>query len=575
MRIPPRLSVPRLSLPLLTKELIEQAQNKRTYNLRVAYAVVLYGLALWQFRELSQGGGSASLMNLGRGQVLVDQLIYAQAIAILFLLPAITCGALTVEKEKDTLALLLLTKLSPLTIVTEKLLSRVFAMGTFQLLSLPLFAIIYGIGGVEISGLITAVVRLGCLTLIVGSISVLCSTWFRTTSEAFVMSYCLLLLSFIGVNAFGYLWYAFWMWLLPAYRLTPWGVPLATPLRLFLTVAVAALFSGAILLIASRVLVTRAFVPPRNIILELFQRADRFFNDLNARTTGGVVLVTDDQSLPLFQPISWRETRKKSLGTFRYQFRILMLLLIPLIVVIAALLTDGRGDFTSPFRGFPAFFWLVSIICLTIHSTGVIPSERVRQSLDVLLVAPLASSEIVLEKLSGVRRMIKLLSVPFAVSILFQAVWSGYILQDSTLMRDSDFWKELVSTSLATFVYMPLIMWVGFVYGLWFRTQMQAVLATFATLAVVCVIPLIAARASLPALDLNLTFLRWLSPLQMVFSTSKLVPGFDLSQSNPVFAWLTLANHFILFGFAWWSLRFMALRHFSRIVGRTEMMEMR
>ena len=567
---------PRLSLPLLTKELIEQAQNKRTYNLRVAYAVILYGLALWQFRELSQGGGSASLMNLGRGQVLVDQLIYAQAIAILFLLPAITCGALTVEKEKDTLALLLLTKLSPLTIVTEKLLSRVFAMGTFQLLSLPLFAIIYGIGGVELSGLITAVVRLGCLTLIVGSISVLCSTLVQNDIRSvcdvlLLVAACIYLGEYIRLPRDGILDAA-----IP--RVSSHTMGIRSP-GYHITVDLHNLSCGSRERINPAAGVTRSRLAGICSAPEhhsgIVSTCRSLFQRFECPDHWGVVLVTDDQSLPLFQPISWRETRKKSLGTFRYQFRILMLLLIPLIVVIAALLTDGRGDFTSPFRGFPAFFWLVSIISLTIHSTGVIPSERVRQSLDVLLVAPMDSSEIVLEKLSGVRRMIKLLSVPFAVSILFQAVWSGYILQGSTLMRESDFWKELVSTSLATFVYMPLIMWVSFVYGLWFRTQMQAVLATFATLAAVCVLPLIAARANLPALDLNLTFLRWLSPLQMVFSTLKLVPGPDLSQSNPVFAWMTLANHFILFGFAWWYLRYMALRYFSRVVGRTEMMDMR
>ena len=191
------------SLPLLTKELIAQAQNKRTYVLRVIYAVALYGLALLQYQLIS-GDGVAGVMNMGGGRRLFDNLVMLQSAMIFLLIPPITCGALTIEKEKDTLALLLLTKLSPLTIVFEKMLSRVFTMATYQLLSLPLFAIIYGIGGVDLGDIIVAIAGLASLTFLVASISILCSTWFRTTSSAFVWTYillCLLSFGFFSISA--------------------------------------------------------------------------------------------------------------------------------------------------------------------------------------------------------------------------------------------------------------------------------------------------------------------------------------------------------------------------------------
>ena len=583
------------SLPLLTKELIEQAHSKRTYILRVVYAMVLYGLALWQYNDISGGGAAAGFVNLGRGREFFQLLVNVQTWAILLLVPAITCGALTVEKEKDTLALLLLTKLSPWTIIFEKLLSRVFAMGTYQLLSLPLFAIVYGMGGVELGGLIQAVVSLMSLTVAVASVSILCSTWFRTTSEAFIVAY---LAIFFLSSCFSISDSAINHIRSMNQAAVQFGQPDPNPWLRF----VAALFtstsvsmqefvaSAASLLIASRVLVSRAFVPPRNMVLELFKSADHFFNELNKRTTGGIVLVPDRETLPLFQAITWRETRKRSLGTFRYQFRILMLLLAPLILVIAAMLMDSRNDFTSPFRGFPVFFWFVSAICLTVHSTGVIPAERIRQSLDVLLVAPLTPAEIVIEKLSGVRRLIKILTVPFILLIVFQAIWTGYILQGSTLIKRADFWLELVAASMATLVFMPLMMWVGFHFGLRLRTQIQAVLATFVTLGAACVIPLFLVRAWDVEASLGtaifsrwnrapgLVYLRWLSPLQSMFVTNELVPGLDFvkidTHSNIVgedrMAWLLLAVHFVVFGTIWWWLRRNALQMFSKIVRRME-----
>ena len=573
----------RYSLPLLTKELIEQASNKRTYILRVVYAVVLYGAALWQYSDISSGGASAGLMNLGKGQAFFQMLITVQSIAIVFLLPAITCGALTVEKEKDTLALLLLTKLSSWTIVFEKLVSRVLAMGTYQLLSLPLFAIVYGMGGVELRGIIHAVVSLLALTVVVASVSILCSTWFRTTAEAFIMSYVILFIFGCGLAAS--IEYTRVQTLRMNQRTWP-NIPKGPSVLQSFTAAFSTDTSIALqafafclvcVLIASRVLFARAFVPPRNMILEVFQRADRFFNELNKSTTGGIVLVPDHETLPLFQPITWRETRKKSLGTFRYQFRILMFLLAPLVLVIAAILSEGRNDFTSPFRGFPAFFWFVSVICLTIHSTGVIPAERIRQTLDVLLVSPLKPSEIVLEKLSGVRRLIKILTVPFVVLIVFQAIWTGYVLQGATQTstRGVNFWLELVTASLVPLFYMPLIMWVGFQLGLRLRNQIQAILATFVVVVLACIIPFVIVPfvLGLPfglRYQHQISLLRWASPLQMAFPTAVFGPGYKLFEENTLLAWVVVAVHFTLFGTIWWWFRRNALRSFSAVVRRME-----
>lgn len=582
------------SLPLLTKELIEQAQRRRTYVLRVIGAVVLYSGALIQYADISAGGTTAGLMNLGRGRFMFQLLVMIQFWMILLLLPPITCGAVTVEKEKDTLAILLLTKLTPWTIVFEKFLSRIFAMGTYQLLSLPLFAIIYGLGGVELWELIANVVGLASLTMVVGSVSILCSTWFRTTSAAFVMTYVTL----FAFSCFLSVFTPFWLMSrmppigMNVFSNTPWLGFILLYIVAPTMIAVAALVPTVVCLyVAAKVLVPRAFIPVRNLVLELFRHADRFFNELNRVTTGGIVLVPDRAFLPDFNPIAWRETRKKSLGTFRYQFRILMLLMTPLIFVIAYVLTDGRSNYSSPFQGFPAFFWIVSIICLTIHSTSSMPSERVRQTLDVILVAPLTSTDIIRQKLAGVRRLIFILSVPFIVLIGFQAIWAGYIIQGTMLWQNSYFLINLTALTLATLIYMPLIMWIGFQLGLRMRTQMQAVLSTIAIVAGICAIPpiltelvsvLVSPIWMLTASEIGgfwvtealrwvYACIRWLSPIAMIYGTQDLTTYFVLNGvSRPNLEWSILIAHFTFYGFLWWRLRSNAMRNFSRIVKRLE-----
>ena len=82
-------------LPLLTKDLIEQAAHRRTYVLRVVYAAVLYGAALWVYGDIAGGGAQAGITNLGRGREMFTMLVRVQVLAIIVLLPAICCGAIT------------------------------------------------------------------------------------------------------------------------------------------------------------------------------------------------------------------------------------------------------------------------------------------------------------------------------------------------------------------------------------------------------------------------------------------------------------------------------------------------
>ena len=585
-----------LSLPLLTKELIEQAQSKRTYVLRVVYAVVLYGFALFQYSGIGRAGGSSGLMNFGRGHELFGQLVAIQGAMIFLLLPAITSGALTVEKEKDTLALLLLTKLKPWTIILEKYFSRILAMGTYQLLSLPLFAIIYGMGGVELSEVMRAIATLITVTLFVGAISILCSTWFRTTSTAFVMTYvavvfCSLFMAWQLRTLFsGFLPPAS---MAPSFGASARGLPVS-PWAVFLSSLVSIPVLGSIfcLAIAINALIPRAFVRPRNLVLELFQKADQFFNQLNEVTTGGIILVNDSVNFPESLPIAWRETQKKSLGTFRYQFRVLMFLLTPLIYSISLQLQDPVRDFSSSFQQYPAFFWIISAVCLIIHSTGAIPSERVRQTLDVLLVLPYSSESIVKQKLSGIHRLIFVLSIPFVVLIITQAIWVGYVAAGSSSAVMIGYWIKTVTTALCVVFYMPVIMWIGFQLGLRLQTQMQAVITTCAAVGALFILPPVISsvgdfllqsssdsggHTALAILGIALHEVQILSPLKMI--SHQLTDETYVTISRPdQMNWreglygtiVKIVIHFTFYGVLWWALRRNAFRSFSRIVRRME-----
>src|SRR6516164_7222737 len=282
-----------IELPLLAKELNEQAAQKRTYLIRFVYAAILFtaGCGLFYGDFLHEGAGSPG--GLGQGRGMFEQLVRLQFWSIYLLLPAVCCGCLTIEKERNSLGLLLITSLSPGQIVLQKLLGRVVPMLTFVLLSFPLMAVAYSFGGITQDYLWAGVVLLTLACFQAAALSVLCSAWFPTTVEAFAANYVMFLLLYT-LLPFGW-----GVWLFESSSDAPLAETLA---RLIFPVGLTVGFALA----ARSVLVARAFVPPKNILLGMFHKLDSFFNSAN-RLTGGIVLVRDGDPLPGREPVAWRE----------------------------------------------------------------------------------------------------------------------------------------------------------------------------------------------------------------------------------------------------------------------------
>src|SRR5579863_2483215 len=185
-------------LPLLAKELIEQAARKRTFVIRVVYATVLFLMASLFFYRTLQFAVQSPLAVLGHGQEMFAALVGIQFAGIYFFMPAMTCSVITQEKERASLQLLFLTRLGPWTILFEKLLGRLVPMGCFLLLSLPLIGFAYTLGGVSREMLWKGIWLLFLATIQMGTLALMCSAFFRTTTVAFMASYVIAFIMFFG-----------------------------------------------------------------------------------------------------------------------------------------------------------------------------------------------------------------------------------------------------------------------------------------------------------------------------------------------------------------------------------------
>ncbi|WP_373652459.1 hypothetical protein [Schlesneria sp. DSM 10557] len=593
----------KLDLPLLTKELIEQSARKRTYILRALFALLLYGMTIWIFQR--QQGGWNGLNILGEGRKIFISLGFLQFVAIYLFLPAMTCGVLTAEKERDTLGLLLLTRLGPWTIIFEKLFSRLVPIASFMMLSLPLLGIGYSLGGVEATDIVKLTWVLIATALQVGAFSILCSAWFRTTASSFLAAYLLGALCIAGSAALYESLYrpAFEMltlpllsdeahtWLFERGSTFPSGVVLAfgpaivngneliaaeagrfrnlrqqTVLDCFVmtlpTLGTAA-FSIAF---ARLVLWRRAFVRANNLLLKTFKGLDRFFDKANNnRLTKGVVLVRETVGLPYYDPIRWRETSKRSLGTTRYRFRMLILIQAP----ITFLLLWPTNDHSIYSRFAPAYIatwilWIVAALVISIQATGLIGSERSHQSLDVLLTTPLKSEEIVKQKFAGIWRTIQMLWIPFATVYAFQLWWESWVrtsIYHPRVSSETAILFTAIRAILSVTLYLPTIAWFGFHQGLRRRSQTQAILITMTVISLVCTLPPLIAWALFPepVPPFWVTAIQFISPAVVLCDVPD-TPGH----------WIFLLLHFLGVGFLYLWLANRSLGIFAKNVGRND-----
>ncbi|MBS0203193.1 MAG: ABC transporter permease subunit [Planctomycetes bacterium] len=583
------------AFPLLARELTEMSARRRTYILRTVYAVVLYvmaGVLAWS--EI-QGWTGVSFQFLGRGRMFFDGLAIMQFCGLYLFLPAMTSGALTIEKERDTLSLLLLTRLGPWSILIGKLFSRLVPMATFLLLSLPLVTVAYSLGGVNEVDILSLAWTLAVTALQVAAFSLACSAWCRTTAGSFLATYLLGALVVLGPALF-FWWgqydslgildflreYCEQRGMTGTYPLNredmllllfgPWAVlgnenvPFAVIVRRTVPILLSA---TAFLVFARAVLWKRAFLKPSNLLLALFRSLDTVFHRLNQNSlTRGIVLTSENVTLPKYDPIRWRETKKRSLGTTRYLIRLLLVLEFPLMFAMLVPHHRGTDSWDAPAYMAAWGLWVVAVLVIAIQSSGLIGSERSRQTLDVLLTTPLWSDAIVREKFAGVWRLIRTLWIPFVTVYLFQLWWFTWEAFGSGNQITYGFFRGL----LATAIFLPLVAWIGFHFGVWCRSQAQALLLTLTVIVGVCVIPMAVGETVWYLGITPLYELRWLSPAAVIISNPQeyriMSNGryYNLAAS----VWIGTIVHFILAGGLLFVLWYGGLKTFARRVSRND-----
>lgn len=514
--IPPAIVGFLNGLPIVVKELLEQAARRRTWWLRSAYALLAFFAAVsLSAATLHRNWSGSPFQILGQGSELFAMFAGVQFFGIYLFMPAMTSPLLTSEKERDTLSLLFLTRLSPWGIIVGKLVSRLVPMFLLLALSLPLSAFAYSLGGFEQS-LIWLTIWILCLTVIqVATLGLMCSAFFRTTVGAFIATYVLGFLMLFGPvildetthiirelyqflqaacgtqTVLGFQQYTFsGMFFAPMvlFQNGPGmfsGTSLWEP---FLRSVPILTLSAVFLLLTRAFIVSRAFVERRNLLLVAFRKLDRVFWQLNEQFGRGVVLSGSSETLPKSQPVAWREVTKKTLGTTRYLVRVFIGLEFPVLFICSLTVGGGSPGWYGMLALLQFIVWIVAILLICVHSASLFAAERTHQTLDVLLTTPLTNRELFRQKLRGLLRLTFVVAVPLLTVYGFEA----WLRQDSYLWGSygggSSDWRNgnvplpticyLASGIVTMLIYFPMVAAVAILAGLKLKTQTRAIFAT-------------------------------------------------------------------------------------------------
>lgn len=123
---------------------------------------------------------------------------FIEFVMVALIVPAITSGAIAGEREKQTLDILLTTKMTPWRIVSGKLLSSIAIIMLLIISSFPILSLVFAFGGVTLSQLILMAFIMIVSASYIGSLSIMFSSILKKTSTASVASYGAVMIIYLG-----------------------------------------------------------------------------------------------------------------------------------------------------------------------------------------------------------------------------------------------------------------------------------------------------------------------------------------------------------------------------------------
>ncbi len=474
--------------PIFNREAIIVPKRPKTYLARAVYVLSLFTLLATGYLVLDGARSLATASDAARFGGWMFTILAPLQLLILSSLAAVgAASSVAQEKDRRTLILLLLTRLSGFEVVAGKLTATLLAPLSLLVCSLPLMLTLPLFGGVS-PGQVLGVYAVTAATVVfAGSIGTVVGMWREKTFQAIALTVLLLLMYVVVgevVSRIDAVPAALRLVLSPAGALFAVASPMAslnaevaTAVSMFVGVTV----TLAILVVALGVARVRVWNPSREVRMKAPEPETGEEAESEATPTSWKVRAPR----PVWNnPILWREIRTWAYGRKVVVIRVAFALLFALVAAIVyyqvqtgvAFEPAARIGRALPSATLPlAMIGVISLVLVNALAVNAVTGERDGLALDLLLVTDLRPSEFVFGKLLGVLYVAKEMIILPLLLVL-------YLGQANVMTFENMCYTIVGGAMLYIFVSM-----LGIHSGLNYAAGRTATLASLGTVFFLCV----------------------------------------------------------------------------------------
>ena len=481
--------------PIFYREATVVPKRPKTYLMRAVYTSTLFLLLCTGYLVLD---GSRSLSTSGDaarfGGWMFTLLAPLQLLVLSSLAAVGAASSVAQEKDRRTLVLLLLTRLSGFEVVVGKLAATLLAPMSMLVCALPLLLALPLLGGVSPQQVFGVFVVTAATILFAGSVGTVIGMWREKTFQAIALT-VLVLLMYIGISEilcelFGSLPESAALALSPPRALFAAASPMASLSAE--TAAGVAMFVAVMLLMTLLVLSVgvakvRVWNPSREVRLKAPEPESSAELESGKEISSVAAPASWKIRAPRHvwnNPILWREIRTWAYGRKVVVIRVAFLLLFLLIAAVlhfqvdsgVALEPGGRIGRALPSVTLPlAALGVVSLVLVNALAVNSVTGERDGLALDLLLVSDLSPREFVFGKLLGVLYAGKEMILLPILLVVYLAVGGVMTIENMCY---------LILGALTLYIFVTML---GIHSGLNYVAGRSAILASLGTVFFLCV----------------------------------------------------------------------------------------
>lgn len=174
--------------PVLSKEIKLRFRSSKSFNGILFYLIVMC-IFVFGFIFTAMQVSGTTFFRPSESLVLFSLLSFIQLGLVLFIAPGLTAGAISTEREKQTLPILLTTAQSSFQIILGKLLSSIAFLLLLIVSGLPIYSLVFLFGGISPTKFGLVFLFLFVTLLAIGSVGVMFSTLIRRTAVSMIATY--------------------------------------------------------------------------------------------------------------------------------------------------------------------------------------------------------------------------------------------------------------------------------------------------------------------------------------------------------------------------------------------------